>query len=192
VGNFNKPKYLRINERIMVSEVRLIDFDGTQAGVVSRSEALKRAYEKGLDLVEIAPYDKPPVCKIIDFGKYKYEQHKSDRQKHKTSTTKEVNVSLNIQSADIEVKLKQAEKFLSRGDKVLIKLMLKGREIIYANRAKEILATCSAALESIASVEQSPTLDGRIMNLLLIPKRSKYAQNKDKPVGTKTLPNKSA
>lgn len=184
---FTKVDYLRVNERIISSEVRLIDHDGTQVGIVSRSEALRRAYERGLDLVQIAPNERPPVCKIMDYGKYKYEQNKSEKHKHRTSSTKEVNVSLNIQHADIEVKMKQAEKFLLRGDKVLIKLLLKGREIIYATRAREILATCSAELEEVATVEQAPTLDGRIMNILLVPKRSKNAQIKDKSIGKKEV-----
>lgn len=191
MSKFTRVNYLRVNERIISSEVRLIDYDGTQVGIVSRSEALRRAYDRGLDLVQIAPNEKPPVCKILDFGKYKYEQSKGEKHKHRTSSTKEVSISLNIQEADIAVKLKQAEKFLNRGDKVLIKLMLKGREIIYANRAREILASCSKTLEESATVEQSPVLDGRIMTVLLVPKRSKYAQIKDKPVSEKEVQTKS-
>ncbi|MDI6839617.1 MAG: translation initiation factor IF-3 [bacterium] len=173
-------KDLRINESIRIPKLRLVDSDGKQLGVVSRDEALRIAAEKGLDLVELVPNVYPPVCKIMDYGKYKYEQSKSEKHKHRVMQTKEIKLGLETQEADIRVKLKHAEKFLTRGDKVRIRLKFRGREIMYAERGKELIWNFAKSLDSISTIEQAPTIDGKIATALLVPKRSRDAKVKDK------------
>ncbi len=162
-----KPR-TRVNERIRFFELRIIDSDGKQIGVLKRDEALRRAFDQGLDLVEIVPTARPPICKIMDYGKYKYEQHKKDKQKHKSVQTKEIKLGLNIQEGDIAVRMKQAEKFLAQGNKIRAKLRFRGREIIYANRGKEVLLDFAKGLPG--AIEQAPRIDGKIMSIVIAPK----------------------
>lgn len=169
-----KPKYkprTRVNERIGFFKLMVIDSDGKQIGVLPREEALRRAFDKGLDLVEIVPTARPPICKIMDYGKYKYDKHKSEKHKHKAVQTKEIKLGMNIQEVDILVKLKQAEKFLAHGNKVRAKLRFRGREIIYANRGKDILLNFANSL-SDGVIEQAPRIDGKIATVIIAPKHN--------------------
>lgn len=185
-------RYLRVNRGIRMPEVRVIDENGKQLGILRTEEALRIAYERGLDLIEIVPTSRPPVCKLADYGKYRYEEKK--KHKHRISVVKELKIGLNIQEADKLVKIKQAAKFLSRGDKVLVKLWFRGREIIYNKRGQEILWEFAKALESAALLEQAPRIEGRMGTILLAPKphsekseKDKDAKSKDENVGEKAV-----
>ena len=176
---FKRTKYLRVNERIWASQLMLIDSDGKQLGVVSRNEALKKAAEKGLDLVEIVPTAHPPIVRIMDYGKYKYEQSKSDKHRHKPMQLKEIKLGLEIQSADLGVKLRHAEKFLTSGDKVKVNLRFRGREIIYARRGKDLLWDFAKSLDSISAIEHPPTIEGKTATILLVPKSGSPRRGRD-------------
>lgn len=181
-------RYLRVNRAIRMPEVRVIDENGGQLGILKIEDALRIAYERGFDLIEIVPTSRPPVCKLADYGKYKYEEKK--KHKHsKINVVKELKVGLNIQEADKQVKIKQATKFLEHGDKVLVKLWFKGREIIYNKRGQEILWAFGKALESIAIMEQAPRIEGKMGTLLLAPKPNKDAKvkSKDEESGEKAV-----
>ncbi len=163
-----------INERIRDKEVRVIGEDGEQLGVMSSREALKLAREADLDLVKIAPTAKPPVCKIIDYGKYKYEQvrrEKEAKKKQKTMEIKEVRLSPNIDVNDLNTKANQARKFIAKGDKVKVTLRFRGREMAHVNYSKQILDSFCQKLEDIAVVDKPPKMEGRSMVMFLTEKR---------------------
>ena len=163
-----------INEQIRDKEVRLIGEDGEQLGIVSSRDALKMAEEAGLDLVKIAPTAKPPVCKIVDYGKYKYEQvrkEKEAKKKQKTIEVKEVRLSPNIDSNDLNTKIGAARKFLTKGDRVKITLRFRGREMAHMNNSKHILDDIAQSLSDIAVVEKAPKVEGRSMTMFLTEKR---------------------
>lgn len=163
-----------INERIRDKEVRVIGEDGEQLGVMSSREALKLAREAELDLVKIAPTAKPPVCKIIDYGKYKYEQvrrEKEAKKKQKTMEIKEVRLSPNIDVNDLNTKANQARKFIAKGDKVKVTLRFRGREMAHVNYSKQILDSFCQKLEDIAVVDKPPKMEGRSMVMFLTEKR---------------------
>ncbi len=167
-------KDMRINEEIRGKEVRLISPDQEQLGIVPVREALKMAQEMELDLVEIAPNAKPPVCRIMDFGKYKYEQSKREkeaRKKQKIINVKEVKVRPNIEDHDLEVKTKNALKFLKDGDKVKVTLMFRGREMAHAELGKQLLKRVADATAEVATVERQPKVEGRNMIMILAPKQ---------------------
>ena len=148
-----------INEQIRDREVRLIGPDGEQVGVVSAREAQKIADEAGLDLVKIAPNAKPPVCKVIDYGKYRYElarKEKDARKKQKTIELKEIRLSPNIDTNDLNTKMNAARKFLSKGNKVKITLRFRGREMAHMNSSKHILDDIAENLSDVAVVEKAP------------------------------------
>ena len=169
-------KDLRINEEIVVKEMRLVDDANNQLGIVSRQEALRIAEERQLDLVEIAPQANPPVCRLMDYGKYKYEQSKKEKEakkKQKIIQVKEVKLRPNIEEHDYQVKLRSAMKFLQSGNKVKATIMFRGREIIHAPKGKEILSRIAKELEEIAVVEKFPKLEGRNMIMVLAPKIDK-------------------
>jgi translation initiation factor IF-3 len=169
----------RINEEIRVREVRLIDENGEQAGIVPVREALQMAVEKGLDLVEIAPSAKPPVCRLMDYGKFRYEQSKRDkeaRKKQKIITVKEVKLRTRIEDHDFLVKSKNARKFLDAGDKVKVTIMFKGREISHADLGKNLCDKLADDLKTIALVEREPKVEGRNMIMILAP-RIEVAKN---------------
>lgn len=174
-----REKHLRVNKRIWAPEVRVIDDEGKQLGILKTDEALRIAYERRVDLIEIVPGARPPVCKLADYGKYKYEEKKK-RHKHKPKVMKEIKLRLNIQDADKAVKLKQAEKFLAHGHKVFVRLWFRGREIIYGKRGKEILWDFGKALESVAVIEQPPKVERRTGTLLLTPKTTKDGKIENK------------
>jgi translation initiation factor IF-3 len=161
-----------------VPRLRLIGADGKQIGIVSREEALKRAMEEGLDLVEIVPTANPPVCKIMDYGRYKYEKSKSEKHRRKPVVIKEIKLGMNIQEADIEVKLRHAREFLAHGNKVKVSLRFRGREIIYAKRGKEVLWKFAKALEGVGVIEQVPTVNETIATTVIAPIRDAKTQVK--------------
>ncbi|MCK5567491.1 MAG: translation initiation factor IF-3 [Actinomycetia bacterium] len=165
-------KRTRVNENIRVTEVRLIDEDGNQIGIVSSRQALEIADEKGLDLVEISPNGKPPVCKIMDFGKYKYQLEISEKLKKKKQShivVKEIKLRPKIDKNDLNTKKRQMEKFLKHGNKVKVTIMFRGREIVHKQLGMNILESLLEDLRDIAVVELSPKLDGYNMIMVLAP-----------------------
>ena len=165
---------LFINEQIRDKEVRLIGADGEQLGIMSSRDAQKLADEAGLDLVKIAPTAKPPVCKIIDYGKYRYEQarkEKDAKKKQKTIELKEIRLSPNIEANDLNTKVNNARKFIEKGNKVKITLRFRGREMAHMNSSKHILDDFAQALADIAVVEKAPKVEGRSIGMVLAEKR---------------------
>ena len=163
-----------INEQIRDREVRLIGADGEQLGIVSSREAQKIADEAGLDLVKIAPNAKPPVCKVIDYGKYRYEQarkEKDAKKKQKTVELKEIRLSPNIEANDLNTKMNAAKKFLAKGNKVKITLRFRGREMAHFNASKHILDDIAENLSDVAVVEKAPKVEGRSIGMVLAEKR---------------------
>lgn len=165
---------MRINDEIRVKEVRLTSADGEQLGIVATKDALRMAQEKEQDLVEIAPNAKPPVCRIMDFGKFKYEQSKREkeaRKKQKVISVKEVKIRPNIEDHDLEVKTKNAVKFLNEGDKVKVTLMFRGREMAHAELGRQLLSKVAEITKEIATIERHPKVEGRNMIMILAPKQ---------------------
>ncbi|MBR9938100.1 translation initiation factor IF-3 [Oscillospiraceae bacterium Marseille-Q3528] len=163
-----------INEQIRDREVRLIGEDGEQLGIMSAKDAMKLAREAELDLVKIAPTAKPPVCKIIDYGKYRYEmarKEKEARKKQKIIDIKEVRLSPNIDSNDLNTKVSAAKKFIEKGDRVKVTLRFRGREMAHMQSSKQILDVFAEKLADIAVVEKAPKLEGRSMTMFLTEKR---------------------
>ena len=163
-----------INEQIRDREIRLIGQNGEQLGIMSARDAYLKAQEEGLDLVKIAPTAKPPVCKIIDYGKYRYElarKEKEARKKQKTVELKEVRLSPNIDTNDLNTKMNAARKFISKGNKVKVTLRFRGREMAHVQASKHILDDFAEALADIAVVEKAPKLEGRSMGMVLAEKR---------------------
>ncbi len=166
---------LMINEQIRDKEVRLIGENGEQLGVMSAREAQKLAEEAGLDLVKIAPTAKPPVCKIVDYGKFRYEQARKEKEakkKQKVIDVKEIRLSPNIDTNDLNTKVNAAKKFLTKGDKVKVTLRFRGREMAHMNSSKHILDDFAASLSDVAVVEKAPKVEGRSMTMFLTEKRS--------------------
>lgn len=165
---------LMINEQIRDREVRVIGEDGEQLGVMPTKEALKLAREAELDLVKIAPNAKPPVCRIVEYGKYRYEQirrEKEAKKKQRVIEVKEVRLSPNIDTNDLNTKVNNARKFLQKGDKVKITLRFRGREMAHMNDYVSILDEFAQKLSDIASVEKAPRQEGRSISLILAEKR---------------------
>ena len=163
-----------INEQIRDKEVRLIGADGEQLGIVSSKEAQRLADEAGLDLVKIAPTAKPPVCKIIDYGKYRYEQARKEKEakkKQKTVELKEIRLSPNIDTNDLNTKINSAKKFIEKGNKVKVTLRFRGREMAHMNQSKYILDDFAEALADVALVEKAPKVEGRSIGMVLAEKR---------------------
>jgi len=166
---------LMINGQIRDKEVRLIANDGEQLGVMSAREAQKLADEAGLDLVKISPKAKPPVCKIIDYGKYKYEQTRKEKlakKKQKVIDVKEVRMSPNIDTNDLNTKINHAKKFLAKGARVKVTLRFRGRELTHVNASKYILDDFAKALEDVATIDKKPKFEGRSMTMFLAPKNN--------------------
>ncbi|MDR9394158.1 MAG: translation initiation factor IF-3 [Roseovarius sp.] len=162
----------RTNDRIRAPEIRLIGADGDNAGVVSPSEALEMAEEAGLDLVEISPNANPPVCKIMDYGKYKYEQQKREaeaRKKQKTIEVKEVKFRPNTDTHDYEVKMRNVFKFLENGDKVKVTLRFRGREMAHQQLGRELLQRVAEDVKELGKVENMPKMEGRQMIMIIAP-----------------------
>ena len=165
---------LMINEQIRDKEIRLIGANGEQLGIMSARDAQKQAMEAGLDLVKIAPTAKPPVCKIIDYGKYRYElaqKEKEAKRKQKTIEIKEVRLSPNIEENDLNTKVNNARKFLSKGNKVKVTLRFRGREMAHMYKSKHILDEFAESVADIAVIEKAPKVEGRTMTMYLTEKR---------------------
>ncbi|HEX6141417.1 MAG TPA: translation initiation factor IF-3 [Geminicoccaceae bacterium] len=162
----------RINDRIEAREVRLVEADGGMAGVVSLREALERAMEAGLDLVEVSPSAQPPVCKILDYGKFKYEAQKranAARKKQKTVEVKEIKMRPNIDDNDYNTKMKKVFAFLDEGDKVKVTMRFRGRELAHQDIAMGVLSRVRDQVGERAKIEQFPRMEGRQMIMIMAP-----------------------
>ena len=163
-----------INEQIRDKEIRLIGTNGEQLGIMSPRDAMKLAEEAGLDLVKIAPTANPPVCKIVDYGKFRYEQvrkEKEAKKKQRIIEIKEIRLSPNIDTNDLNTKINAARKFLSKGDKVKVTLRFRGREMAHMNNSRHILDDFAESLSDIAVIEKAPKVEGRSMTMFLTEKR---------------------
>lgn len=166
----------RINEQIRIREIRVVGDDGAQLGLMSPKEAMAIATERHLDLVEIAPTAKPPVCRIMDYGKYRYEQQKREKEakkKQRVIDVKEVKLRPGIEDHDFEVKLKNAIRFLQDGDKVKCTIMFRGREMSHPELGEVLLNRLAEELKDLAIVERKSKLEGRNMIMIVGPKPSK-------------------
>lgn len=169
-------KELLINEEIRDKEVRVIDSDGTQLGILPVKEALKIAYDKNFDLVKIAPQANPPVCRIMDYGKYRFEQAKKEKEARKNQRTvevKEIRMSLNIDTHDLQFKVNHAIAFLNDGNKVKVTVRFRGREMAHPELGQNLLKRFSEACSECSVVEKQPKLEGRNMALFLTQKPPK-------------------
>ncbi|SIS77914.1 bacterial translation initiation factor 3 (bIF-3) [Kroppenstedtia eburnea] len=163
-----------VNEAIRAREVRLIDSDGNQLGIQPLREALRLAREADLDLVNVAPKAKPPVCRIMDYGKYRYEQSKREKEARKNQKTiqiKEIRFSPSIEEHDVNTKLRNVKKFLSNGDKVKLTIRFRGREITHQDIGRRILNRMAEEVKEIGDVERYPKMEGRHMIMILSPKK---------------------
>ncbi|MBP2626086.1 MAG: Translation initiation factor [Firmicutes bacterium] len=164
---------MRINEEIRAREVRLTSATNEPLGIVQLRDALQMAVEQNLDLVEVAPTAKPPVCRIMDFGKFKYEQQKREKEvkkKQKVVTVKEVKLRPNIEDHDFEVKFKNAQRFLEDGDKVKVTIMFRGRELSHPELGRKVLDKMALQIKDIANIERGAKLEGKNMIMILAPK----------------------
>ena len=167
---------MRINEEIRAREVRVVADEGEQLGIMSGRDALNLALERHMDLVEIAPNAKPPVCRIMDYGKYRYEQQKRDkeaRKKQKTFDIKEVKLRPGIEDHDFDVKFKNAVRFLEDGDKVKVTIMFRGRELSHPELGEVLLTKMAKQLEDLAVIERAAKLEGKNMIMIVSPKVNK-------------------
>jgi len=163
----------RVNDEIAVMRVRLVDERGNMVGIVGRNDALDMASDAGLDLVEIAPNADPPVCKILDFGKYKYEEQKKKneaRKKQKIIEVKEIKLRPSIDDHDYDVKMRSMVKFIEEGDKVKVTMRFRGRELAHQELGMDVLVRVKDDLDEIAKVEQMPRMEGRQMTMVVSPK----------------------
>ncbi|MGD9677520.1 MAG: translation initiation factor IF-3 [Vulcanibacillus sp.] len=166
-------KELLINEEIRVREVRVVGPDGEQIGILPIKDALKLAEEKNFDLVNVAPQAKPPVCRIMDYGKFRYEQSKKEKEARKNQkiiNTKEIRLSPTIDENDFQTKLRNAYKFINTGDKVKFSIRFKGRQIAHQSIGEKILDRIAKEIETIAVIESKPKLEGRSMIMIVSPK----------------------
>lgn len=164
----------QINEKIRFPEIRVIDTDGSQLGILTPGDALRMAMEKELDLVLVSETANPPVCRIMDYGKYKFEQEKKAREakkKQHTADVKEVKMRYKIDEHDYNVRVNQAQRFLKSGDKVKATITFRGREIQHSNLAEELLNRMATDLQEVGEVQQAPKKEGRNMMMLLAPKK---------------------
>ena len=165
-----------INDRIQAKEVRLISEEGAQLGIVSIEEALEKAEEAGQDLILIAPQANPPVCRIMEYSKYKYEQDRRERKAKKNQRTvevKEIRFSPNIDTNDLNTKSNAARKFLEKGNRVKVTLRFRGREMTHVNETKGVLDEFAETLTDIATMDRAPKMEGRSMSIVLAPKQKK-------------------
>ena len=172
---------LRINEEIRIREVRVTSATGEQLGIMPTREALRMAEEQHLDLVEVAPKAKPPVCRIMDFGKYRYEQQKREKEakkKQKIINIKEVKLRPNIEQHDFDVKLKNALRFVEEGNKVKVTIVFRGRELSHPELGKEVLGRVAERLGDSVSIERNAKLEGKNMTMIVAPKVQKASKSK--------------
>jgi translation initiation factor IF-3 len=180
-------KDLRINDMIRVREVRVIDDEGQQLGVLPTTEALALAQEKGLDLVEVAPAAVPPVCRILDYGQYKYELQKREREakrKQKSQTFKEIRLRVKIDVNDLRTKTRRAGEFLDEGDRVKVTVQFRGREMSHANLGRDLLDRAAEMLAQHGVVERPPLLEGRNMFIVMAPPEKRLEKKNDKAEAT--------
>jgi len=178
-------KDLRINEMIRIREVRVIDDEGQQLGVLPTSQALALAQEKGLDLVEVAPAAVPPVCRILDYGQYKYELQKREREakrKQKSQTFKEIRLRVKIDVNDLRTKTRRAGEFLDDGDRVKVTVQFRGREMSHANLGRDLLDRAAEMLTEHGVIERAPLLEGRNMFIVMAP-HEKRVEKKSETIG---------
>ncbi len=169
-------KELQINEQIRDKELRVVDSDGSQLGIMPLKQALELAEQRNLDLVKIAPQAKPPVCKIIDYGKFRFEQSKREKEQRKNQKVvdiKEVRLSLNIDTHDFDTKKNHAVRFISEGNKVKVSIRFRGREMGHPELGQEIMSRFAEAMSEVANVEKPAKLEGRSMLMFLAPKPAK-------------------
>jgi len=174
VENISKDD-LRVNEDIKAREIRLVSETGEQLGIMSPKEALRIAMEKGYDLVEVAPTAKPPVCKIMDLGRYKYEQSKRERETRKKQhviNVKEIKLRPNIEDNDFNTKVRSAIRFLNDGDKVKVTIMFRGREMSHPELGKALLDRVAEEVKEVGNVERDAKLEGRNMSMIISPKQN--------------------
>lgn len=167
---------LQLNEDIRDKEVRVVADDGTQLGIMSASEALSLAAQRNLDLVKIAPHAKPPVCKIMDYGKFKFEQQKREKEARKNQRVievKEIQLSLNIDTHDLETKVAHAKKFLAAGNKVKVSIRFRGREMAHPERGVEIMEKFASYLTEVGVIEKAPKMESRTMLMFMNAKTTK-------------------
>src|SRR4029079_7433746 len=171
-----RPVQTRVNERIRIREVRLIDEEGEQVGIIATRDALEMARERGLDLVEVAPNAVPPVCRLMDYGKFRYEQSRKEREARKNQHVielKEVRIRPKIDDHDLETKGRRAAKFLDAGDKVKLTVLFRGREMAHPDLGKALLDQLADQLRPHGVVEQPPRMEGRTMIMFMAPLRAK-------------------
>lgn len=169
---FYITKEYRINEEIRVKEARVIDANNNQIGILPVQEAMRLAEERNLDLVEIAPQAKPPVCRIMDYGKFKYEQSKHDKEikkKQRVVDIKEIKLRPNIEEHDFQIKAKNAARFLKEGDKVKVTIVFRGREIVHTQLGQQVLKRLAEQVKEVSAVERLPKLEGKSMIMILAP-----------------------
>jgi translation initiation factor IF-3 len=170
---------MMVNEGIRAQKVRLIGQNGEQIGIKSRTEALTLASRVNLDLVMVAPNAKPPVCRIMDYGKYRYEQQKKDREarkKQKVINIKEIRLSPSIEEHDFNTKMRNAKKFLTKGDKVKASVRFRGRAITHSSLGRQVLEKLAEECADVSVIESRPKMEGRSMFLVLAPKNEKQSQ----------------
>jgi translation initiation factor IF-3 len=170
----NRRDLPQINERVRFPKIRVIDHDGAQIGVITSEEGRRLADEKGLDLVLVSDKSDPPVCKIMDYGKYKYEKEKKEREakkKQHNADVKEVKMRYKIDDHDYQVRVNSARRFLQSGDKVKATVIFRGREIQHTNLAEDLLKRMAEDLQEVAELQQAPKREGRNMMMLLSPKK---------------------
>lgn len=177
----NITKNFRVNEEIRAREVRVVDPSGNQLGVMSLREALRLAEEHQLDLVEIAPQARPPVCRLMDYGKYKYEQSKREkeaRKKQRVINIKEVKLRPSIEEHDFQVKVRNAARFLKEGDKVKATIMFRGREIMHTQLGHQLLLRLAEQVKDLSVIERQPRLEGKNMVMILAPRQDIKPESK--------------
>lgn len=161
----------RINEQIRLTPIRVIGADGEQLGIIPTAQAMEMAREAGLDLVEVAPTERPPVCKIMDYGKYRYEQsRKTHKNKPKQQKLKEIRIRPKTGEHDIETKINQAKRFLENKDRLLIKVMFRGRELQHIEEGQRIITHMLEKLADVSKVDKAPAMEGKSMTAMLAPK----------------------
>jgi translation initiation factor IF-3 len=187
-GDRNIEREVRVNERIRAREVRVIDENGAQLGIMPSQQALQLARQRELDLIEVAPNAQPPVVRIMDYGKHRYEQQKREREAHKKSRASEVRLlrlKPQIDKHDLEVKVRKLREMLLEGDKVRFQLRFRGREMARPQLGQELLQRIAEQVNDIASVEGAPRLEGRMMNMVLAPRPGVRAPKKERPAPPK-------
>jgi len=170
-----------VNERIRAREIRVIGPDGEQLGIMSPREALERARELELDLIEVAPNAKPPVCRIMDYGKFKYEQQKRSKaaaKKQKITKVKGIRFRANIAPRDLEIRVKRARSFLEAGDKVKFTGLFRGRQYVHTDLVRDMMRDIATELSDIAKIEKPPGMEGRIMTMVLAPDKKAESEKK--------------